>query len=268
MQSQASDKLSVVASIRPLQLIANEIMAGAGDAQVLIGQNESPHHFQLKPSQLKAVSQSDLLIWISDDFETALGKLQQNLPAGSQRLQLSRAMPDSSLIGDHDDIDGHIWLSPQNVILISQLITEQLSRLNPQHTSLYQNNLQQLTAATQKWQHETRNKLQAVKPRYITEHQFLTYFEHSFDLPYAISLRSNHDHGSGIRHLTELHDLLQSDPVTCMLVSSLPLSRQVQQLSQRFQLKVKVIYTLNENNQHNSIISLLDTIVDSLEDCR
>ena len=264
---QAGEFPVVVTSIRPLQLIVNEIMAGAGQAQVLIGDNESPHHFQLKPSQLKIVSQSDLMIWVSNNFETALGRLHQNLPANSQSLQLVKVIPPANLIGEDKDIDGHIWLSPHNVILISRLVNEKLSSLDAASQPLYRSNTEQLIQNITAWQQQAARKLEASRPRYIMDHQFLSYFERSFGLPRAGSLRSNHDHGGSIRHLAELHAQLDAKPVACLLVSRLPLSRQARQLSQRQMLKIKVIDTLNENNRYTSIIALLDSIVTSLEDC-
>lgn len=266
-QSQASDSLSVVTSIRPLQLIANEIMKGRGQAQVLIGDNQSPHHFQLKPSQLKIASQSDLLIWVSNHFESALGKLQQNLRRESIGLQLISSIPEENLIGDHDDIDGHIWLAPRNVILTGQLMAESLSLQDPKNAELYLKNLQDFTVRVTNWQQIARIKLKQLKPSYISEHQFLAYFEHSFDLPAAASLRSAHDHGGSIRRLSTIHAQLEKTPVSCLLVSSMPISRQVRQISQQHELKVKVVNTLNENNSYTSILDLLDSIVTTLEDC-
>jgi zinc transport system substrate-binding protein len=267
-QALAGNELSVVTSIRPLQLIANEIMEGSGQAQVLIGDNQSPHHFQLKPSQLRMVSASDLLIWISNHFESAMGTLGQNLRQESTGIQLIKVIPAENLIGDHGDIDGHIWLDPKNVILIGQLIANQLAALDPEREVLYQNNLAGLTTRVSNWAQATRIKLEQLQPRYISEHQFLAYFERSFDLPTAASLRSAHDHGGSVRRLSSLHSILDASPVSCLLVSSLPVSRQVSQFSEEHGLKVKVISTLNEGNTYNTIVDLLDAIATTLEECR
>lgn len=265
--SAASEKLKVVTSIRPLQLIANEIMADAGPARVLIGHNESPHHFQLKPSQLTTVSNSDLLIWVSNDFETSLGKLQQNLPTKSASLQLAELLPAANLIGDGADIDGHIWLSVENVKLITSIISEQLSTLDPNNKSLYTGNAWQLIDNVEKWRQQAAGKLGSLQPRYLLDHQFLQYFEKSFGLPATSSLRSSHDHGGGIRRISAIHGLLGNQTISCMLVSNLPASKQVQQLSQEHHLKIKLIDTLNQSKRYNSIIELLDAIVTTLQDC-
>lgn len=267
-QALAREELNVVTSIRPLQLIANEVMQGTGQAQVLIGDSQSPHHFQLKPSQLKMANSSDLLIWISNHFESAMGKLYKNLRKESTGMQLISAMPAENLIGDHHDIDGHIWLDPKNVILIGQLIAEKLSTLDPQNRALYQHNLTNLSNRVTSWESSARIKLEQFKPRYISEHQFLAYFEQSFALPAAPSLRSNHDHGGSIRRLSTVHAQLDQSPVACLLVTSLPIGRQVKQISEQYELKVKKINTLNENNTYSSILELLDAIVITLEDCR
>lgn len=182
-------------------------------------------------------------------------------------MQLISAIPAENLIGDHDDIDGHIWLAPKNVIIIGKLIAEKLSTLDPQHRDLYQNNLTNLSNRVNNWERSARIKLQQIKPRYISEHQFLAYFEHSFALPAAASLRSNHDHGGSIRRLSTVHAQLDKTPVACLLVTSLPIGRQVRQISQQYGLQVKKINTLNENSTYTSILELLEAIVITLEDC-
>ena len=147
----AQDDLRIATSIKPLQLITNQVLGSSGKAELLIDSNQSPHRFQLKPSQLKRMTDADLLIWISDDFETGLRKLQSILPPQAHRLQLIEQLPASALIGDDHNVDGHIWLSVENVALIAQSIARSLARLSPAHASDYQANVQQLIQQLKQW---------------------------------------------------------------------------------------------------------------------
>ena len=268
LQLLADSNLKVVISILPIQLIADEIMNGAGKSQLLIQSDQSPHHFQLKPSQLKLATQSDLLIWVSSEFETGLKRLQNILPTDTEKLELVRHLPQSNLIEDHHSIDGHIWLSPENVSLIAQLIALKLSSLDPENKQLYSNNLQTLTKKTSLWTQLSQQQLIDSKPRYILDHQFLAYFEKSFGLQNIGSLRNSHDHSSSIKQISRLHQQLKQTPAKCLVVTSLPLSRQAQQIVKKFQLETVVINLLNDGDKHKSVMDLLDNIVKKLSNCQ
>jgi zinc transport system substrate-binding protein len=267
-QLLATDNLKIVTSIRPLQLITDEILQGVGESESLIQSDQSPHHFQLKPSQLKTASKADLIIWVSNDFETGLGRLQNILPSKTQQLELADVLPSSSLIGENHDIDGHIWLSPENVLLIAQMVSQKLSLLDPLNDQVYLTNTMKLTHKIQKWKQQSLQKIRGIKPRYILDHQFMTYFEHSFGLQNMGSLRNNHDQGSSIKRLSELHSQLEKTPAKCLLVTTLPLSRQAEQTAKKFQLETKVINMLSEGNKHKTILDLLDPVINSLSSCQ
>lgn len=267
-QLLANDDLKVVTSIRPLQLITDEIMAGAGKSELLIQSDQSPHHFQLKPSQLKIATKADLVIWVSNEFETGLNRLQIILPADTEQLELVTVLPQCNLIGDDHDIDGHIWLSPENVLLIAQLISQKISRLDPINDQLYLNNMLKLTAKVLKWKQQSQKIMREIQPRYILDHQFLAYFEKSFGLQNIGSLRNNHDQAGSIKQLTKLHQQLQQTAAKCLLVQTLPLSPRVKQISQNHQLQVEVVDLLDKDENHESILDLLDPVIKILANCQ
>lgn len=267
-QLLANDNIRVVTSIRPIQLITNEIMTGVGKPELLIPSEQSPHHFQLKPSQLKIASKTDLLIWVSDDFETGLSRLKNALPSSGITLELVKSFPDNLLIGDDHDIDGHIWLSPENITLIVQLITRKLLEINPLNQQTYLDNSLLLIEKITQWKRQSQQTLREIQPSYIVEHQFLAYFEKSFGLQNLGSFRNNHDHGSSIKQLSALHDTLQKTPAKCLLIPRLPISNQAEQLRQQYDLKIERVKLLGEDEEFTSIIDLLDSIVKPLTSCQ
>ncbi|MBT4194179.1 MAG: hypothetical protein HOE12_07580, partial [Gammaproteobacteria bacterium] len=91
---------------------------------------------------------------------------------------------------------------------------------------------------------------------------------HSFGLQNMGSLRNNHDQGSSIKRLSELHSQLEKTPAKCLLVTTLPLSRQAEQTAKKFQLETKVINMLSEGNKHKTILDLLDPVINSLSSCQ
>ena len=264
----ADNGLRVLTSIRPLQIITNDIMQGVGRADVLIDAAQSPHHFQLKPSQMRLASRADLLIWISNDFEAGLKRLQHSLPQRSQTLQLLPLLNRHSSKSDALDADGHIWLSPDIVIDMARLINAKLSAMDAAHAARYRQNTEHLIAALKQWKQKNRARLQQPQPSYIVDHRFMTHFERSLSLSAHDSLRNSHDGHPSIRHLSRLQAALKQSPVQCLLVSQLPPSPQAQQISQQFKLRIQLIETLGNPGKAQTTTDFFDAIAAALEHCR
>ena len=75
---------NVVVSIKPIHSIVNTLMEGVSRPQLLLESSDSAHTFHLKPSQLKLLSNADLVITIGDGFETSLKKTLGNIKDGSR----------------------------------------------------------------------------------------------------------------------------------------------------------------------------------------
>ena len=65
----AQAEVSVLTSIKPLQLIAAAVQDGVGHPEVLLPPNASPHNYALRPSDVRRVQSADLLYWIGPDME-------------------------------------------------------------------------------------------------------------------------------------------------------------------------------------------------------
>lgn len=91
--ASASAEVRVLTSIKPLQLIAAAIQDGVGTPDVLLPPGASPHHFTLRPSDIRNVREADLLYWIGPDLETFLPRVLEG------RSATTLAVQDISVIG-------------------------------------------------------------------------------------------------------------------------------------------------------------------------
>src|SRR5690554_6391770 len=62
----------VVASIKPMQMIAGAITEGVSQPDLLIPLHQSYHHFVLRPSTVRSMQRADLVIWVGPQLETYL----------------------------------------------------------------------------------------------------------------------------------------------------------------------------------------------------
>ncbi|MCG8543484.1 MAG: zinc ABC transporter substrate-binding protein ZnuA [Alphaproteobacteria bacterium] len=64
----------VVTSISPVHSLVAGVMQGVGSPKLLVKGGASPHDYALKPSDVRALRDADLIFWIGEDLETFLPK--------------------------------------------------------------------------------------------------------------------------------------------------------------------------------------------------
>ncbi|MBP2229904.1 zinc transport system substrate-binding protein [Azospirillum agricola] len=71
----------VVVSIKPIHSLVASVMQGVGEPALLVRGGASPHTYTLKPSDAKALSAADLVVWVGPEMEGFLEKpLTSNAP--------------------------------------------------------------------------------------------------------------------------------------------------------------------------------------------
>ncbi|QGZ29274.1 zinc ABC transporter solute-binding protein [Stutzerimonas stutzeri] len=65
----ARAEVNLLASIKPLQLIAAAVQQGVDEPQVLLPAGASAHHYALRPSDVRHIRSADLFYWIGPDME-------------------------------------------------------------------------------------------------------------------------------------------------------------------------------------------------------
>ena len=112
--AQAHAEIEVLASIKPLQLIAAAVQDGVGKPAVLLPPGASPHHYAMRPSDVRQIRSADLLYWIGPDMEAFLAPVLKGRKGPSVAMQ---SLPGLTLRhfgetareheAEHDDHDEH-----------------------------------------------------------------------------------------------------------------------------------------------------------------
>ena len=198
----------VITSIAPLNETAAAIMHGVGEPVALIDAAESPHHFALKPSQLRLLESADLVIWIDRHFESGFAGLAEVLPARVRRLELLPALG-----GD----DGHFWFSPRRLRAAAALIRDALARVDPGNAEIYAANAARLVDDIGHRGDELARALRRQPLAVLTDHEFLSGLAAEFGGLEVAAVHDSHDAHGGIRHLREIEDWLRRKQVRCLL---------------------------------------------------
>jgi zinc transport system substrate-binding protein len=216
---------SVVASIKPLQMIAAAVMDGVAQPAVLIPSNQSPHHYVLRPSDVALVSSADVLLWVGEPMETYLASLFSDVEDATAVLEAAslpgiwlQAPGGEPLQEEESRYDTHLWLNSANAVLIAEQLAGELVRRDPANTAAYQSNLaafQSLLAVTQT---QITAQLASKKTmEFAVFHDGIRYFEHQFGLQNQFVVAPDHESQPGIRHLMEIQALVEQNSPACLL---------------------------------------------------
>ncbi len=119
---KSSEALRVVASIRPLALIVDEIGGDLVDTRILLESAASPHDFSLTIGQALMLNDADVLLWVGPSFETFLKK-GVTTPT---KLAMLKGGGEHSGHGRHDEMAQHPWLSSDAVSHYAEAIAKTL----------------------------------------------------------------------------------------------------------------------------------------------
>ncbi len=161
--------VTVLTSIKPIQMITTELTLGVSTPDVLLQNNASPHDYALRPSDVKKVASADLVIWYGHDLEPFLEKVVtgkgntltvSDIPGLSLRKFNSEASHDGH---DHGTHDPHFWLGIETVEQVANAITEKLVVVDPENTDRYGENLKKFKQQLRTTDTEIAQQLTPVK---------------------------------------------------------------------------------------------------------
>ncbi|MDH7944229.1 zinc ABC transporter substrate-binding protein [Pseudohongiella sp. SYSU M77423] len=236
----AAAQVTVVTSIKPLQLIAHAVTDGVSEPAVLIPANQSYHHFVMKPSTVRAISTANLLVWVGPELETWLADtLAERDTETVEVLALPGLTVHHAGYDEHDNveilipqqgdhaghqhkqghsIDPHIWLDTDNALLIAQAMVSKLSALDPVNAGRYQHNLASFSQQLISLRDRLKADLMPLQSTdYAVYHNAFQYFERQFNLSHQLVFVESEELQPGVRHMLAVRRAIEERPLTCVL---------------------------------------------------
>ena len=244
----AQSTLDVVVSIKPIHSITTMLMDGIAMPKLLLNSSNSAHTFHLKPSQIKMLSNADLIITISDDFEIGLRKALKNINKASHlsiinldqlKIHNSRGEEIYGLNEEHSKFDLHLWLDVDNMQLIAKHISTLLIELDPVNASRYSENFLKVHSELNKLKIELQQQLAPFSStQYAIFADILQYFEDSLKLSKPVIISPFHGSRLSIKRTIEAKKIIKDLNIKCLLYDSEIKAKQAQVLSEGLNLKV------------------------------
>ncbi|TWE06833.1 zinc transport system substrate-binding protein [Pseudomonas sp. AG1028] len=239
----AQAEVRVLTSIKPLQLIAAAVQSGVGEPDVLLPPGASPHHYALRPSDMRRVQEVDLVYWVGPDMESFMPRVLATREKPSVAVQ---SLPGMTLRhfgeehgGDHDhdhdheagqatadehdhdhrpgSLDAHLWLSSANARVIAARMAADLAKADPANAARYQANLESFGKRLDALEPRLHAQLKplAEKPFFVF-HEAFDYFEAANGLKHTGVFSVANEVQPGARHVAAMRERLQEVGPTCV----------------------------------------------------
>src|SRR5690554_208576 len=181
-----SSKLTVAVSIVPQQTYVKEIAGDLIEVVTAIPPGKSPANYAPIPQELEKISRSAVYFAIGVPAEESaiLPKLKNNnekMKIINLHAKVSDVYPDREFSPEHRD--PHIWLSPKRTALLVEEIAAELAAIDPENSSIYEQNAQDYIARLHELDREIANTFSSLTNRtFIIYHPALGYFADDYDL--------------------------------------------------------------------------------------
>ncbi|WP_432471457.1 zinc ABC transporter substrate-binding protein ZnuA [Amphritea sp. HPY] len=231
--------LQLLASIKPVQLIAESLLGDLAEVELLIPAGSSPHHFSLKPSAIRRMHAADLVLWAGADLERFLVKPVARL----ERPALALLMEDDEHVEqlavnntaedehqDHNSHSGHehnhghegnphFWMKPERVQLAAEKIVHELERRYPKMREQLERALADFNSRLTVADQQLQQQLQPLQDRgfFVFHDAFAGYVEH-YGLKQLGYFTVDPGRKPGAKRLGQIRAALEQQQAVCVFV--------------------------------------------------
>lgn len=255
----------------------------------LISPQESPHDFYLKPSHLKNLETSDVIIWVGPALETGLIKALEKSNAAAI-LTLSnpathhthapihflpaRHTHDSSHHHDtanaNTPLDPHIWLSPLDTEKMARLITEFLAQKYPEYRPDFEKNYRQFSLDLKQLHARFENirQKQNIAPYYVY-HDAYQYLEKAYQLPSLGPISPHPEMPLSAKQIQQILGEIQEQQARCLFTEpqfNPKILVRIQSLFKPYRLEIFEVNPLGPLNQDP--IQTMEQVMRQFQQCK
>lgn len=230
-----------VVTIKPLHALVSGVMGEAKPPRLIVTGSASPHAYNFKPSDARALENADVVFWMGEDLERFMKRPLATLARkakvvkmvdtpGMKQLKFRQQGPfaghdhaekdhahQAHDEHSHGAIDMHLWLDPRNAKAMVAYIVKTLSGADPENAAKYRANAEALSDRLDALDREIDTLLAPVKGRpFIVFHDSYQYFETRYGVVASGSITVSPDVPPGARRVREISQRIRKAQAICV----------------------------------------------------
>ena len=168
----------------------------------------------------------------------------------------------------HGEYDPHIWLDPSNAKVIVKKITNQLSKIDKDNSSVYKANSKKLLKDLDGLIKEVKNEINN-DASFVVFHDAYQYFEKRFGINVIGALTVNPDVMPGAEQLSKIREVIEHEKAKCIFSEPQFNPNIINSIASDTGIKTGVLDPLgaNINKGKNMYFQLIKDMSNSLKDC-
>lgn len=236
-------KLNIVTSMFPYYDMARAVIGEVEgiNLEMAVAPGQDSHSFEPTPAEIINMQEADLFIYNGGEIETWVEEVLESFDNSSQiQLEMMEAAERIELLcaeghshdhgeksngehshGDHahDEFDAHIWTSPANAIIITEVICETLCNAMPEEKESFQRNAENYIEQLKEIDQEIRDIVNSASTKeLIFADQFpLIYFTEEYGLEYHAAFSGcGHDMEPSAKDICSLIDEIEKENINAV----------------------------------------------------
>ena len=223
----AAEKIAVTASFSILGDLVRVVGGERVAVTTLVGPNEDAHVFEPKPTDVKAIARTQLLVTNGLSFEPWANKLAKSAGYKGETVVAStgvKALPS----------DPHAWQNPNNVELYVRNIAAGLSKVDAAGALTYQANAEAYVKELQAldaWAKAQFQEILVVKRKVITSHDAFGYFAAHYQIKFIAPQGMSTEAEPSAKQVAVLIKQIQREKIKAIFVENMSNPKLLAQLS-------------------------------------
>ena len=249
---RSTGKISVVTTIFPYYDFARSVSKGTCDVDMLLKPGSDVHSFEPTPSDILKIRNADLFIYNGGESDEWVDSILESLGDTDKPVVMKMTdyvKPLTEMDADHhaeDEEDEHIWTSLDNAKTLVSKISDEVSKLDQKHKTIYNKNSLDYIEKISKVQSEIENTVNSSKSKKIVvgDRFPLLYFATEFSLDWECAFPGcSTETEPSLDRLSKLTDTIEKDKIKTILKLEMSENKVADTLADETNTKVRTFYS-------------------------
>lgn len=271
-EEKSTDKISVVTTIFPYYDFARSVSKGTCDVDMLLKPGSDVHSFEPTPSDILKIRNADLFIYNGGESDEWVDSILESLGDTDKPVVMKMTdyvKPLTEMDADHhaeDEEDEHIWTSLDNAKTLVSKISDEVSKLDQKHKTVYNKNGLDYIEKISKVQSEIENTVNSSESKKIVvgDRFPLLYFATEFSLDWECAFPGcSTETEPSLDRLSKLTDTIEKDKIKTILKLEMSENKVADTLADETNTKVRTFYSAESVSKEDFANNI--TYVDLME---
>ncbi len=294
--TNSSDEPTIMTTVKPLTDLTSEIVGDNFIVKSIYPNDSDAHHYELTAKNMSQIADSDMFIYISDSNNGFSADLQASGEYNTKFVSITqdqdfKANVDSSLYTDEslledeheenstsdksheeehidgDIMDPHVWVSPKKLMLISNVITENVSKYDPEHKAEYEANNKAVQEKLAKYDKEYTEFAKEQKYPIIVSHDAYNYLNLDYGIKSTSLYGLVHDDEPTASEIKDIINMINKQNIPAIYVEQNDQNNKViQQIADETGAQIRILNNMasQSSSDDSSVYGLLEANLEAL----